>query len=121
MEIKNVANIQTTLKMTEAQTSGRTENLGISRNVQNKKTEEKRKLSPQELEKIAKDLKEKLSMLNTQLKIEMEKVGDNEEIPIIKVIDTNTKEVIRQIPPEYMVKIAKYIDEITGLLVREKA
>jgi len=123
MEIKNVVNLQTSMKMVESQSitqqSLKTQAQTLEGNQS--KVEDKKHLSPQELEKLVKDLREKISILNTQLKIEMEKVSDNEEIPVVKVIDKNTNKVIRQIPPEYMIKIAKYIDEITGLLFREKA
>ncbi|WP_456465199.1 flagellar protein FlaG [Desulfurobacterium sp.] len=122
MDVKNVADIQATIQMNNPQSMVRNVRIGVQN--QTRKTvqeEEKKKLSPREMEKLLNSLKEKLSMLNTQLKIEIEKIGDGEEIPVIKVIDTRTKEVIRQIPPEYMIKIAKYIEEITGLLLREKA
>jgi flagellar protein FlaG len=42
-------------------------------------------------------------------------------IQVVKIIDSQTKEVIRQLPPETTLKIAKYIDEITGLLFEKKA
>lgn len=40
---------------------------------------------------------------------------------IVKVIDTNTKEVIKQIPSEEMIAIAKALDKLKGLLVQQKA
>ena len=40
---------------------------------------------------------------------------------IIKVIDANTGEVIRQLPPDEMMRLVKRLDELEGLLVREKA
>lgn len=40
---------------------------------------------------------------------------------IVKVIDTATKEVIRQIPSEEMLTIAKALDKIQGLLIKQKA
>jgi flagellar protein FlaG len=57
-------------------------------------------------------------MLNTQLQIKIDKDTD---ITVVKVVDKQTNKVIRQIHPEYVLKIAKYLDEITGLLLREKA
>jgi flagellar protein FlaG len=57
-------------------------------------------------------------MLNTQLQIKIDKDTD---MIVIKVIDKETKKVIRQIPPEYVLKIAKYLDEITGILYNGKA
>lgn len=40
---------------------------------------------------------------------------------IVKVVDRETKEVIRQIPSEEMVAIAKRLDELQGLIIRQKA
>lgn len=36
---------------------------------------------------------------------------------VVKVLNRETEEVIRQIPPEAMLKMAQRIDELTGLLV----
>lgn len=40
---------------------------------------------------------------------------------IVKVIDKQTQEVLRQIPTEEALKIAKSLDQLTGLLIRQKA
>ena len=40
---------------------------------------------------------------------------------VIKVIDTTTKEVIRQFPSEEMLSIAKALTQIQGLLIQQKA
>ena len=40
---------------------------------------------------------------------------------VVKVMDTATKEVIRQIPSEEMLDIAKALDKIQGLLIKQKA
>lgn len=40
---------------------------------------------------------------------------------IVKIVDKETKELIRQIPSEEMLSIAKALDTIKGLLVRQKA
>jgi len=40
---------------------------------------------------------------------------------VVKVIDKQTRQLIRQIPSEEMLAIAKSVDKLEGLLVREKA
>lgn len=40
---------------------------------------------------------------------------------VVKLTDVATKEVIRQIPSEEMLSIAKALDKLQGLLIREKA
>lgn len=42
-------------------------------------------------------------------------------IDVVKFIDIKTKEVIRQIPSEEMVALARRLDEIRGLLIKDKA
>jgi len=40
---------------------------------------------------------------------------------VVKVVDTSTKEVLRQFPSEEMLAIAKALDKIQGLLIKQKA
>lgn len=40
---------------------------------------------------------------------------------LVKVIDTQTKEVLRQIPTEEALHIAKALDKLQGLLIQNKA
>jgi flagellar protein FlaG len=40
---------------------------------------------------------------------------------VVKVIDTATKEVIRQVPSEEMLNIARALDKIAGVLIQQKA
>ena len=47
-------------------------------------------------------------------------VDDDTKLTVVKVIDKSTKEVIRQIPSEEMLAIAKALDTVQGLLVRQK-
>ena len=48
-------------------------------------------------------------------------VDDDTGKTIVKVVDKNPDEVIRQIPSEEMLSIAKALDNIKGLLVKQKA
>ena len=40
---------------------------------------------------------------------------------IVKVVDASTDEVIRQIPSEEIVAIAKAMDKLQGLLIKQQA
>jgi flagellar protein FlaG len=40
---------------------------------------------------------------------------------VVKLVDTQTKDVIRQIPSEEMLSIAKALDKLQGLLLKDKA
>ena len=70
-----------------------------------------------ELERIASEVQIRLKQLNTELRFEIE---DNVEDLIVKVVDPETEEVIRQIPSEEMVEIRDRIDELVGFLLDVK-
>ncbi|RKQ64028.1 flagellar protein FlaG [Thermovibrio guaymasensis] len=121
MEVKQVANLQASIQMNLQSTDvNQIQNVRNSSQQQNSQVDLAKELekSPEVLEKLVEELKKKLSMLNTQLQITIDKDTD---ITVVKVIDKQTNKVIRQIPPEYVLKIAKYLDEIAGLLLQEKA
>ena len=40
---------------------------------------------------------------------------------VVKLMDMSTQEVLRQIPSEEMIHVAKMLDKLQGLLVRERA
>lgn len=48
-------------------------------------------------------------------------IDKDTDISVIKVVDRQTNDVIRQIPSEEAIQIAKVLDKFQGLLVREKA
>lgn len=48
-------------------------------------------------------------------------VDDDTGKTIVKVMDSETNEVIKQIPSEEMIAIAKAVDQLKGLLVQQKA
>lgn len=48
-------------------------------------------------------------------------VDEESEIPVVKVVDRETKEVIRQIPSQEAIEISKALDRLDGLLVRNSA
>ncbi|KXB30459.1 hypothetical protein AT959_14095 [Dechloromonas denitrificans] len=56
--------------------------------------------------------------INNSLKFS---VDDETGKTIVKVMDVDTKEVIKQIPSEEMIAIAKAVDQLKGLLVQQKA
>jgi len=40
---------------------------------------------------------------------------------VVKIVDTDTNKVIRQIPSEEMLQMAKALDKFTGLLMKQQA
>ncbi|UVT21065.1 MAG: flagellar protein FlaG [Nitrospira sp.] len=49
------------------------------------------------------------------------KVDDETERVVVKVVEQNSGEVIRQIPPEELLKLDKYLSSPKGLLLSEEA
>ncbi len=47
--------------------------------------------------------------------------GENNNDLIVKVIDRETNEVIRQIPPEELIELTKHLNELSGNLVETTA
>ncbi len=70
------------------------------------------------IEKMASKLNQNL-LFNSLLKIEIDELR---YIQVVKIIDdkSKSKEVIRQIPSEKMLKIARYLDKITQLLLNKR-
>ena len=48
-------------------------------------------------------------------------VDSESERTVIKVVDQKTKEVLRQIPSEEVVEIAKALDRLQGLIIKQTA
>lgn len=48
-------------------------------------------------------------------------VDEDTDRTVVKVVDQETKEVIRQMPTKEALEIAKALDRVQGLLVRQKA
>lgn len=48
-------------------------------------------------------------------------IDENSGRTIIRVVDPQTKEVIRQIPPEEVVKLAQRVGDSAGMLLRAEA
>ena len=118
MDVKSVSQIQSSIEMNvQNMTNAKTDRPETVVKTESKERFDSKKLSPEMLEELVKELEKKLSMLNTQLKISIDKDTD---MVVVKVIDKETKKVIRQIPPEYVLKIAKYLDEIAGLLYENR-
>ena len=62
-------------------------------------------------------MNEVVSKFNNALRFSVDEDTGN---TIVKIVDTETKEVIKQIPSEEMVAISKAVDKLVGLLVQQK-
>ena len=76
------------------------------------------RLDPQALESAVKDLEKNVQNLQRSLQFSVDEASGR---TIIKVIDKETDEVIRQIPPAEVIAIARRIEDAIGLFVQDEA
>jgi len=77
----------------------------------------KPKINKELLKELAKQYKEFLSLFDLEAKIVYDKKYDT---LVVQVIRKDTGELIRQIPPEELLKLSKKIHELVGLILEEK-
>lgn len=73
---------------------------------------------PRDLQDAAEKVQKVVQMYASELKFS---VDEDLEIPVVKIINTANDEIIRQIPSEEMLEIAKSIDKIAGMFVNQTA
>lgn len=76
------------------------------------------KLSRQDTEKLVKDLNAALQGINVGLEFSQDEESGR---TIIKVIDRETKETLRQFPSEEALAISRTLDKLKGVLIRQSA
>lgn len=70
------------------------------------------------LTEALKNINKSMQALGQNLEFSVDPDSDR---TIVKVIDQDTKEVIRQMPTPEALEIAKALDRVQGLLIRQKA
>ncbi len=75
------------------------------------------RMTNEELQKIIQEIKKKLDLLNRYLKIE---IDDQLDIPVVKVFERDTNRLIRQVPPDHVLRIMRRIDQLLGVFLSER-
>ena len=75
-------------------------------------------VDPKMLEKAVKDLSQGVQNLQRSLQFSIDESSGR---TVIKVVDKDTKEVIRQIPEEQVLELAARLDKNAGVLVKDEA
>lgn len=86
-------------------------------NTKNQSDLNKEKFAKEEVERVALEANDALETVNTQLVF---KVHEGTGRPLIKLVESSTQEVIREIPPEKMLDVLAGIWEWAGLIVDRK-
>jgi len=85
----------------------------------NEKNTDEQQLSLDNVKDILQKKMENVKLLfNGEAKFEIDREAD---LIVVKIIDKESKELIRQIPPEEAVKLAKAMNEIEGIIFDQKA
>ncbi len=74
--------------------------------------------SKEQLEVAINSIREYIQPFNSDLQFSVNQ--DTNQV-VVTVVDSQTKEVIRQIPSEEMIAIAKTLDSIKGLFLKQSA
>lgn len=86
-----------------------------------KNAEENKQKSPLDkdvLKQSVEDTNKALAMMSTSLELS---IDDESDEVVTKVIDKDTNKVIRQIPSEEMIELAKRVEEFKSILTSQKA
>lgn len=123
----NLASIQSPLTGSAAAANLLAEPKGITRSAGSEVTQKAPPATPPEnlqqkpkesIEEAVKKVNDFVKPINNSLSFNLDEESGQ---TVIKVVDLTTKEVIRQIPSEEMLAIAKALDTMKGLLVQQKA
>jgi flagellar protein FlaG len=71
-----------------------------------------------QLEEAVRQLNKTVASMKTGIEFSIDEETDTR---VVKVIDQDTKEVLRQMPTEETLAISKSIDKLQGLLIKHKA
>jgi len=74
--------------------------------------------SPEEVKGAVEMINKAIQALARDLRFSMD---EDTKSTVVKVVDSNTGEVIRQFPTEEVLQIAKALDKWQGMLIRQKA
>ena len=88
----------------------------VSQNQKSGMTE--REPSKEERRDAVQKLNEVIKQKNDSLQFS---IDEDTDIRLVKLIDMNTKETVRRYPAEEIVNIARAIDKLQGMLIRDKA
>jgi flagellar protein FlaG len=74
--------------------------------------------SIEQLNKAVSDINKTIQSLSQSIEFTVDK--DSERV-VVKIVDQQTNEVLRQIPTEEALEISKSLDKLQGLLIKQQA
>ncbi len=107
----NVLNFEMESKKVEVEVKPFSQTDEITKGVQ------KPSVSQEELNKLVEELRHKFSLIEKYLQID---IDEQLKMPISRIIDMRTEEIIRQIPPDWIVDILRRMEELKGVFYAEE-
>jgi flagellar protein FlaG len=89
-----------------------------TRSDSSKKVLQKEKPSAEEIKQGLEAVNIKLMSMNSSIQFIVD--GKTDDV-VVKVVDNDTGKVIRQIPPEAVLRLREHLAEMSGLIVKQKA
>jgi flagellar protein FlaG len=80
--------------------------------------EKNQESSRKDIDKVVREINDNLQAMHTELNFSVDK---ETEKMVLKIVNSKTQEVIRQIPAEEALRIASCLSKLLGLLVDENA
>ncbi len=113
-DIKNIVNIASYMNYEAWKTNATTLNKGrVEAERRRVAQEESKRSEDRNVEKIVAQLKKAIERLNVELKLDVDRESNT---VVVKVLDPETKKIIRQIPEEELLEIRKRMKELIGVL-----
>lgn len=75
-------------------------------------------ISVEEVKQAVQDINQSMQSLTNGLEFT---IDANSQRPVVRVIDLETRELVRQIPSAEVLEIAKTLDQVLGKLIRQQA
>lgn len=82
------------------------------------KAQSEQKVDREDVSKAVERLNSVVSSFNRSLQFS---IDEDTKLNVVRLVDVQSKETIRQIPSEEALSIAKAIDKLQGLLIQDKA
>ena len=117
MSAAPVRDAQTARNQTESAASVETRSENIQSNT-SPQEQAQRVPSAGELQKALEEVEKAVAPMAQSLQFTLDKDSGK---TVVKVMDTDTNEVIRQIPSEEVLAISKAVDKLKGLLLKQQA
>lgn len=87
-------------------------------NTANERSETRAPGSPEDLQKALEEVQSAINVVANDLRFSFD---EDTGRTLVKIVDRETDEVIKQIPSEELVQISKALDKLQGLLVKQEA